>query len=166
MREESSLIHCEHVSARSFDEVVAAFRAAVGDAQSGALRKAVEASTGTDDFETRLRALEGSSGFLLLFEVDHGAWMSRFGLEGRAKHFLIGNPRFGRSIIAHDIGVAMNVPLRVLIYEDPSSGTCRLAYDLPSSLMKRLKNDRVMEAAKILDDRLSALAEMATGAKA
>jgi hypothetical protein len=55
--------------------------------------------------------------------------------------------------------------VRVLIYED-RDGACRLAYDLPSSLMGRLKNARVTAAAKRLDEKLAALAETATGAAA
>ena len=93
MRDESTLIHCEHVSARSFDEVVAAFRAAVGAADGERLRKAVEASTGRGDFEARMRASEGPSGFMLFLEADHGAWMARVGLQARAKLNIIGNPR-------------------------------------------------------------------------
>ena len=166
MQDESTLIHCEHVSARSFDEVVAAFRAAVGAGDGEAFRKAVQASTGPGDFETRMRTAEGSSGFILFLEADHGAWMARVGLQARAKLYIIGNPLIARTMIEHEIGVGLNVPVRVLIYEEPRTGTCRLAYDLPSSLMARLKNDMVTKAAKRLDQKLSALAETATGASA
>ena len=166
MQDESTLIHCEHVSARSFDEVVAAFRAAVGAGDGEAFRKAVQLSTGPGDFEARVRTAEGSSGFILFLEADHGAWMARVGLQARAKLYVIGNPLIARTMIEHDIGVGLNVPVRVLIYEEPVTRTCRLAYDLPSSLMTRLKNDRVTTAARLLDQKLSALAETATGAPA
>jgi uncharacterized protein (DUF302 family) len=166
MQDQSTLIHCEHVSARSFDEVVTAFRAAVGAGDGERLRKAVEASTGPGDFEARMRASEGPSGFLLFLEADHGAWMARVGLQAKAKLYIIGNPLIARTMIEHDIGVGLNVPVRVLIYEEPATGTCRLAYDLPSSLMGRLKNDRVTAAARLLDQKLLALAETATGASA
>ncbi len=164
MQDESTLVHCEHVSVRSFDEVVAAFEVAVGSANSETFGKAVEASTGPDDFEARMRGLEGPSGFMLFFEANHGAWMARIGLKARAKLYIIGNPLIARTMIEHDVAVGLNVPVRVLIYEDPHTATCRLAYDLPSALMARLKNDRVTAAAKSLDQKLSALAETATGA--
>jgi uncharacterized protein (DUF302 family) len=166
MQDESTLIHCEYVSARSFDQVVAAFRVAVGTGDGERMRKAVEASTGPNDFEALMRASEGPSGFMLFWEADHGAWMARVGLQARAKLYIIGNPLIARTMIQHDIGVGLNVPVRVLIYEEPATGTCRLAYDLPSSLMGRLKNDRVTAAARLLDQKLSALAEAATGASA
>ena len=166
MQDESTLIHCEHVSARPFEEVVATFRAAVGNGDGETFRKAVQASMGPEDFEARMRAAEGTSGFMLFFEADHGAWMARVGLQARAKLYIIGNPLIARTMIEHNLGVGLNVPVRVMIYEDPLSGTCRLAYDLPSSLMGRLKNDRVTAAARRLDQKLAALAETATGASA
>jgi uncharacterized protein (DUF302 family) len=121
---------------------------------------------GPEDFESRMHGLEGPSGFMLFFEADHGAWMARVGLKARAKLYIIGNPLIARTMIEHDIGVGLNVPVRVLIYEEPRSSTCRVAYDLPSSLMGRLNNDRVTAAAKNLDQKVSALAETATGASA
>jgi uncharacterized protein (DUF302 family) len=166
MRDESTLIHCEHVSARSFDEVITAFEATVGPGDGETFRNAVEASTGPDDFEARMRASEGTSGFMLFLAADHGAWMARVGLKARAKLYIIGNPLIARTMIEHDIGVGLNVPVRVLIYEDPRTGTCHLAYDLPSSLMGRLKNHRVTAAAKLLDQKLATLAETAAGASA
>ena len=58
MRDESTLIHYEHVSAKSFDEVVAAFEKAVVAGDGETFRKAVRASSGQDDFEARMRAAE------------------------------------------------------------------------------------------------------------
>jgi hypothetical protein len=53
----------------------------------------------------------------------------------------LGNRWIERTIIEHDPGVGLNVPVRVLIYEEPAIGICRLANDLPSSLMARLQNN-------------------------
>jgi uncharacterized protein (DUF302 family) len=164
MQDESTLIQREHVSSRSFDEVVAAFKAAIGQIEGDKFAKAVQASATPDDFEKQMHAAEGLSGFMLFQELDHGAWMARIGLKARAKLYILGNPLIARTMIQHDVGVGLNVPVRVLIYENPGSGACHLAYDLPSSLMARLKNERVTAAAKHLDDKLSALATTATGA--
>ena len=60
----------------------------------------------------------------------------------------------------------LNVPVRLMIYADAVSGTTRLAYDLPSSLMSGLQNEKVAAAAKKLDAKLIALAIHATGAEA
>jgi len=166
MRDQSAFIHCEHESERSFDAVVAAFESAIGSIEGHAFRKAVEASTSPEDFEARMRAYEGSSGFMLFLKLDHGAWMAQLGLPARAYLYILGNPLIARTMIEHNIGVGLNVPVRVLIYEDPNAGTGRLAYDLPSSLMARLADERVTAAAKRLDEKLSALAVTATGKSA
>jgi len=139
MQDESTLIHREHVSARSFDEVVSTFKDAIGHIEGDKFAKAVQASATSDEFEKQMHTAEGSSGFMLFQELDHGAWMARIGL---------------------------NVPVRVLIYEKPRSGSSHLAYDLPSSLMAPLKNEQFAAAVKQLDDKLSALATTATGASA
>ena len=99
MQDESTLIHCEHVSTRPFHEVVVAFEAAVGPGDGETFRQTVEASTGPDDFEARMRAAEGSSGFMLFLAADHGAWMARIGLNARAKLYIIGNPLIARTMM-------------------------------------------------------------------
>jgi hypothetical protein len=56
--------------------------------------------------------------------------------------------------------------VRLIIYEDTVSRTTRLAYDLPSTLMRGLQNEDVTAAAKKLDAKLIALAVHATGVEA
>ena len=97
--------------------------------------------------------------------VDHGAWLARIGVNAKARMYTIGNPLIAQTMIKHDLGAGLNVPIRLMIYED-ASGKVRLAYDLPSSLMSRLHNEDVTTAANALDAKLGVLAELATGAAA
>jgi hypothetical protein len=166
MQDSSTLIHCDYVSDRAFDAVVAAFEAAVGVTDEESFGAALRASTGADDFERRMRAFEGPSGFMRFIRIDHGAWMARVGLSARAKLYILGNPLIARTMLEHDIGAGLNVPVRAMIYEDPRSGACRFAYDLPSSLMARLGNEQLLIAARSLDAKLAALAEAVTGVPA
>lgn len=166
VQDESTLIHREHVSDRPFDTVVAAFEGAVGAIDHEAFRAAIKASTSTEDFESRMHAFEGPSGFMRFMQIDHGAWLAKIGLTARAKLYMLGNPLIARTMLRHDIGAGLNVPVRVMIYEDPRSGSCRFAYDLPSSLMARLGNEPLLAAARRLDEKLTALAELVTGARA
>jgi uncharacterized protein (DUF302 family) len=80
--------------------------------------------------------------------------------------YTIGNPLIARTMLEHDIAAGLNVPVRLMIYEDPVNRTTRLAYDLPSSLMSGLQNEKVAAAAKKLDTKLIALALHATGKEA
>lgn len=93
---------------------------------------------------------------------DHGAWMSKMGMKAKIRSYIIGNPLVAQTMIAHDPGVGLNVPIRIVIYQT-ASGETRLAYDLPSSLMSRLKNPDVAAGAVKLDAKLRALATLASG---
>jgi uncharacterized protein (DUF302 family) len=161
-----SVQHCEHVSRRSYEDVVAAFEAELGNVEGGdIIPREVATATSQADFEAGIRAYEGRSGFMRFLTNDHGAWLSRVGVQARIRSYIIGNPLIAQTMIAHDPGVGLNVPIRVLIYQT-ASGEARLAYDLPSSLMSRLRNDDVSAAALKLDAKLRALAVLATGATA
>jgi uncharacterized protein (DUF302 family) len=158
--------HHEHVSQRSFDDVVAAFEAELGSVEGGEIiPREVAAATSPADFETRIKAYEGRSGFMRFLTNDHGAWMSRVGVQAKIRSYIIGNPLIAQTMMRHDPGVGLNVPIRVLIFQTPS-GEVRLGYDLPSSLMSRLHHDDVSAAALKLDAKLRALAVLATGATA
>jgi hypothetical protein len=45
--------------------------------------------------------------------------------------YTIGNPLIARTMLEHSVAAGLNVPIRILIYEDAESGTTRLVYDLP-----------------------------------
>ena len=98
--------------------------------------------------------------------VDHGTWLARIGLNAKARMYTIGNPLIALTMLEHDIAAGLNVPVRLIIYEDAVSRTTRLAYDLPSTLMRGLQNEDVTAAAKKLDAKLIALAVHATGVEA
>ncbi len=166
MRTTLTVHHNEHVSSRSFDEVVRAFEAAVGSVENIGLEALSASTKSADEFESQVKSRESTSGFMRFFTVDHGAWMARVGLNARARVYTIGNPLIARTMLEHDIAAGLNVPVRLMIYEDPVSRTTRLTYDLPSSLMSGLKNKKVDAAAKKLDAKLIALAVDATGAQA
>jgi len=166
MRDESVLIHCEYESERTFDEVVSTFEKAVGFVDGKAFQKIVATSTDEKDFERRVREFEGPSGFMRFLDIDHGTWLTRIGLRARCKLYVLGNPLIARTMLKHDLGVGLHVPVRVMIYEDQTTGRTRLAYDLPSSLMARFGNENVTAAAKRLDEKLVELAAITTGAEA
>ncbi len=162
MQDTSTLIHQEFSGQRTFDAVVAAFEAAIGSGDGKIFQSIMDQTISASDFADRIRAAEGSSGFILFLKVEHGPWLARVGIGGRATMYTIGNPLIARTMIRHNIEVGLNVPVRVLIYEDAAK-TGRIGYDLPSSLMARLKNEQITAAAKLLDDKLAALARHCTG---
>jgi uncharacterized protein (DUF302 family) len=155
-----------HESNRSFADVVAALEAAVGSVENEAFADEVSEARDRSDFEARMHKHESTSGFMRFHTIDHGAWLAALGSSGKARMYTIGNPLIARTMITHDLGVGLNVPVRIAVYEEPSSGKVRVAYNLPSSLISALKNNNVSEAARALDAKLIALAEKVSGAKA
>ena len=166
MRTTFTVHHNEHVSSRSFEEVVNAFESAVGSVEDKGFPALLASSKNAEEFETSVHSREGTSGFMRFLTVDHGAWLARIGLNARVRMYTIGNPLIAQTMLEHDIAAGLNVPVRLMIYEDAVSRTTRLAYDLPSSLMSGLQNEKVAAAAKKLDAKLIALAVHATGTEA
>ena len=166
MKARFTVHHNEHVSSRPFDEVVNAFESAVGSVEDTGFPALLAKTKNSDEFEASVHSREGSSGFMRFLTVDHSAWLNRIGLSAKARMYTIGNPLIARTMLEHNIAAGLNVPARLMIYEDPVNGTTRLAYDLPSSLMSGLQNEKVTAAAKKLDAKLIALAVHATGAEA
>ncbi len=163
MRTNFTVYHNEHVSSRSFEEVVRAFESAVGSVENIGLEALSASTKSADEFENQVKSRESTSGFMRFLTVDHGGWLPRVGLNAKAKMYTIGNPLIARTMLEHDVAAGLNVPVRLMIYEEP---TTRLAYDLPSSLMSGLQNEKVTAAAKKLDAKLIGLAVHATGAEA
>lgn len=155
-----------HESNRSFADVVAALEVAVGSVENEAFADEVSEARDPSDFEARMHKHESTSGFMRFHTIDHGAWLAALGSSGKARMYTIGNPLIARTMIKHDLGVGLNVPVRIAVYEEPSSGKVRVAYNLPSSLISALENNNVSEAAQALDAKLIARAEKVSGAKA
>ena len=158
--------HNQHVSSRRFEEVVSTFESAVGSVEETGFPALLASSKSAEQFETSVHSREGTSGFMRFLTIDHGAWLARIGLKAKARMYTIGNPLIARTMLEHDTAAGLNVPVRLMIYEDVASRTTRLAYDLPSSLMSGLQNEKVAAAAKKLDAKLIALATHATGTEA
>jgi uncharacterized protein (DUF302 family) len=156
--------HIEHISSHSFDQVVANFEALVGSVEDGAFQRLAETANDQGDFERRVHEQEGKSGFMKFLVTDHGAWLPHMGINGKkARMYTIGNPLIATTMLKYDLRVGLNVPPRLLIYENSTDSTVRLAYDVPSSLMSRLKNEDVTTAARKLDAKLHNLCERAAG---
>jgi len=166
MRSRFTVNHNEHVSSRPFEEVVSAFESAVGSVEDTGFPALLASTKSAEEFEASVQSRARSSGFMRFLTVDHGAWLTRIGLKARARMYTIGNPLIAQTMLKHDIAAGLNVPVRLMIYEEPATRTTRLAYDLPSSLMSGLQNEKVASAANKLDDKIIALAIQATGAHA
>jgi uncharacterized protein (DUF302 family) len=165
MIEQITVDHVTIATKRSFDEVVSTFESLVGNAEQNGLSWIADNATDKADFEKRVTATLGSSGLTRFITFDHGQWAAFEGHPHKMRMYVIGNPLIAITMIRHDIGAGLDVPVRIAIYETAGSET-RFVYNKPSTLMSCLKNPALHEAALKLDAKLLALAESSTGAKA
>jgi hypothetical protein len=63
--------HHEHVTAKSFESVIASFKAATGSVEEG-FTQLTDQATNSQEFEALFRAREGNSGFMRFDTFDHG----------------------------------------------------------------------------------------------
>ena len=110
----------------------------------------------------RMKALLVKKGIQLFAHIDHASEAKNVGLALRPTQVLIfGNPKAGTPLMQSRQTIGLDLPLRVLVWED-EAGKVWLNYHPPSFLAQlHLVSDRE-EAVKSLDAGISALARTAT----
>jgi uncharacterized protein (DUF302 family) len=85
------------------------------------------ASGDADQVEARLREALDAYGLQLFARVDHAAGARKADVELKANVVLIlGNTRVGTPLVQADPHVSIELPLRMLIWQDPRRDACRL----------------------------------------
>jgi len=85
----------------------------------------------------RLAALVESRGLQILGDIDFAGDAGRAGLAMRPmRHLVFGDPRVGTRLVMAAPTVALDLPLRVLVFED-LHGSVWLAYNDPEYLRER-----------------------------
>ena len=92
-------------------------------------------------------------------ELNHHRWLNVY--EGKSHPaivvYTIGNPLIAQTIVKHDTRAALNIPIRLLIVEDPEGRKTRIIYHLPSSVMVLVDDPNIRDAARALDLKLENL---------
>ena len=152
-------VRVRYDSAKSYDELVAALLADIGE-------KPVpidDFSEAHDSWERYRQAVEphvGPSGFMLFASLNHGAWISKAGIDRKVLRVILGNPLIAITMLRHDVTAGLFAPVELLI-TDGGSGSS-LSYVKPSSLMVVEPNPELLSAAQELDAKLAALAAKVT----
>jgi uncharacterized protein (DUF302 family) len=85
----------------------------------------------------RLRAAIAARGLTLFAEIDHGGEAARVGLAMQPAHVLVfGNPRAGTPLMVASPLVALDLPLKVLVWEDAEAHAW-VSYARPADLARR-----------------------------
>jgi len=153
---ESSSKHVNIRTQKSFDAVTSAIEKQLGHYDGAAIAQAIAAKLPAEQIESKIHAMEGSSGFMLFTVRDHGQLLSLKGKQAFARQYEIGNPLIALEMTQEDLRAAEYAPLRVLIYVGDDHRT-HIDYDLPSTVFGRLHSAGVDKVAKGLDEKLDAL---------
>ena len=147
-------------SNKSFDEVLSALLADVGDKPLPINELAAKFES-WDSFRKEIESHVGPSGFTLFASFNHGAWIKKVGIRRKALRLIIGNTTIAITMLRHDLTAGLFVPVELLLVEE-DDGHCSLTYVRPSSLMVVEPNDALLAAATQLDAKLQALATKVT----
>jgi uncharacterized protein (DUF302 family) len=109
----------------------------------------------------RLEAVLAAKGMTVFARVDHAAGAASVDLSLRPTQLLVfGNPRVGTPLMQCSQSVALDLPQKALIWEDPE-GTVWLSYNDPAYLDARHGLD---DCAAVLKKVSAALANVAAAA--
>jgi uncharacterized protein (DUF302 family) len=112
----------------------------------------------------RLKALLVKKGIHLFAHIDHAAEAQKVGLRLRPTQVLIfGNPQAGTPLMQSQQTIGLDLPLRVLVWED-EAGKVWLTYHPLDFLAQHHHAAGRDEAVKTLGAGLAALARAATSA--
>ena len=70
---------------------------------------------------------------MLFAEFDHGAWLSKFGLERRSVRWIFGNPLIAITMIQYDVTAGLFAPVELITEDADHAGTTVVAHRVSSS---------------------------------
>ena len=111
-----------------------------------------------DRLEARLKA----GGVTVFARIDHAAGAASAGMPLRPTELLIfGNPKAGTPLMQANQTIGIDLPLKILVWEDDSGGVW-ITYNDPAWLAKRHNlGGNAAAAVKAMGDALTKLAEAA-----
>ncbi len=150
-------VRVTHQSPLSFDQVLSNLRAQVGETTVDNIVALSTEAGSREVFEKKVQKFVGTSGFMLFVQMDHGGWITKFGLKRRVIRWILGNPLIAITMMQHDLTVGLFAPVELLLAECDDGAGCRVIYVRPSSLIAIGKNAELLKAAESLDKKMDAL---------
>ena len=147
------LLSARLISATSPSRIQEAPMSAISPTLSGSGIVRIASQHSVPDTVARLEAMLQAKGVKLFTVVDHSGEAEKAGLKmPNTKLLIFGNPRSGTPLMLAAPGVALDLPLKILVAEDPV-GTVWISYNSPSYVQQRhqlpaelLPNIAVIEA--------------------
>jgi uncharacterized protein (DUF302 family) len=153
-------VRVRYASKKSYDELVAALLADIGE-RPVSLDDLAKAPNSWESYQRQVEPYVGPSGFMLFKLFDHGAWITKAGIDRKVLRVVLGNPLIAITMLRHDVSAGLFAPVEVLLTDEEDDGSS-LTYVKPSSLMVIQQNPALLSAAQELDAKLAALAAKVT----
>jgi uncharacterized protein (DUF302 family) len=153
-------VRVRYDSAKSYDELLAALLSDIGE-KPVSLDDLVTSSSDWESYRQEVEPHVGPSGFMLFSVIDHGAWITKTGIDRKVLRVILGNPLIAITMLRHDVSAGLFAPVEMLLV-DEGEGRSSLTYVKPSSLMVVEPNPELLSAAGELDAKLAALATKVT----
>jgi uncharacterized protein (DUF302 family) len=153
---------CDYPSLKTFEQAIATFEQKVPGADLAKLSQLVTSRAPAKEIEDVVRIMVGDLGFMYFAKLDQGPLVSLLGTRKRMTVYLLGNPVLANMMFEHHPEIGLYAPLRASIYVD-ARGVTHFTYDRPSTLLQQFTHEDVKAVARMLDERMSKLAEHVTG---
>jgi uncharacterized protein (DUF302 family) len=134
----------------------------VGAANAQALTS-YESKFSTKETADRLVAELDKRGIKVAARVDHAASAKANGLDmPPTEVVMFGNPKLGTPLMLAQPSVAIELPMKVLVWQD-KSGKVRIGYTAPANLKDRFQISGQDDTLKTMTGALDGLAKIASG---
>jgi uncharacterized protein (DUF302 family) len=148
------------ISARPFDEVVAAIKTSIGNPNVDEFWKSTQEAKSAAELDTAIQRVLGRTGLMLFVEFDHGM-IVRKGTErhtSRIIRLVVGNPLIMKEMVKH-VPDGWYAPVTVLV--DERADGVHLSYDRMASLLASYGNSVALRVARDLDAKVEDLLQQA-----
>jgi uncharacterized protein (DUF302 family) len=144
-------------SSKSFEAVLAAFKAAIGRADMVEFANAIRDTQTFAELEKTVHQSLGDTGLMMFMEFDQGAILRKqTGLDKpKIVRFVIGNPLIMKEMAMHVPDAGSYAPVTILVDERPDG--VHLTYDKMASLLAPYRNMEALAVARNLDSKIETL---------
>lgn len=149
------------ISARPFDETVAAIKASIGNPNMSEFVKATQEATSATNLEAAIQPVLGRTGLMLFVEFDHGMILRKGTHRHTARmiRLVVGNPLIMKEMAKHVPDAGSYAPVTVLV--DKRADGVHLSYDRMGSLLAPYGNNEALKVARDLDAKVEDLLRQA-----
>jgi uncharacterized protein (DUF302 family) len=149
------------ISARPFDEVVAAIKISIGNPNMTDFWKSMQEVTSATELDAAIQPVLGRAGLMLFVEFDHGM-IVRKGTQRQSSKIIrlvLGNPLIMKEMAKHLPDAGSYAPVTVLV--DERADGVHLSYDRMASLLASYGNGDALNVARDLDAKVEDLLQQA-----